>query len=154
MRPPADALGERLDPLARSAATWSPAAARALAVDAGDRTVLAEHLAQRVGPLAGGDPRQRALDRRLHQDVAALGRGFSAASAAATRRIARVGRGSSDAIARLDRRSSTLKMPPSSPVVSGEGRPSVHLFRPTTICSPVLMRAHPLGHRPHQRRFM
>jgi hypothetical protein len=45
-----------------------------LALDAGDRAVLAEHLAQRVGPLAGGHPRQRARDRRLHQVVAALGR--------------------------------------------------------------------------------
>ena len=45
-----------------------------LAFDAGGRAVLAEHLAQGVGPLTRGHTRERTLDGRLHHGLAALGR--------------------------------------------------------------------------------
>src|SRR5213593_4286582 len=47
--------------------------AEALALDAGRRAVLAEHLAQRIGPLAGRDPGARAGDRGGHQVLARPG---------------------------------------------------------------------------------
>src|SRR5690606_7587873 len=61
-----DALAEGVDPVA--------AERQLLALDAGRGPVLAEHLAQRTGPLAGGDAGERALDRRLHHR-GALARG-------------------------------------------------------------------------------
>src|SRR5437763_4132784 len=47
--------------------------AEALALDTGRRAVLAEHLAQRIGPLAGRDPGARAGDRGGHQVLARPG---------------------------------------------------------------------------------
>jgi len=48
----------------------------ALPLDAGGRAVLAEDAAEGIGPFAGGDAGEGALDRRLHQVRAAAGRGF------------------------------------------------------------------------------
>jgi hypothetical protein len=45
--------------------------AQPLPVHTGGRTVLAEHLAERPRPLAGGDARERALDGRFHHALAA-----------------------------------------------------------------------------------
>ena len=104
--------------------------------DAGRRAVLAEHLAQRRAPFAGGDAGLGGGDRGRHDVVARPRAAACSVGEGAPRRRPRRGpraRPSGARSARPRRAGSTTMMAP-SPAVSGEGSVSVKRLTPTTVC--------------------
>ena len=109
-----------------------------------------------AGPLAGGDARQGALDRRPIRFCAArrgvpqlAQRGIDLGLARGARFVAR----SISSVSAADS-GSTRKMPPSSPPSSGDGKPVGPLVEADDDLSPALMRASRSAWRATSAAFM
>ena len=116
-----------VDALAQRRELRRVGARRDRGVDAGRRAVLAEHGAQRVGPLAGRDARVRAAHRRLHQ-VRARPRARRAAPRSAALDLGRRCASRGARAAARSARGPPSRRPTGStprPAASGDGSPSV-----------------------------
>ena len=109
---------------------------RAARADAGRRAILAEHLAQRRAPFAGGDAGLGAGDRGRH-DVARLpcrGLRRSLERGATGLGVARRAPGLQPLRSARPRPRAAIDQDRPSPAESGEGSLSMNLLTPTTIC--------------------